>query len=87
MGPARRLSPGPAFLMGSIAYAKHLHNDRHERRFVIAMATEGWELVEEADRQVVRHANYSDWHRVERARRAWRVKIDALKAEGWVERR
>jgi hypothetical protein len=73
--------------MNAIAYATHLHNDVHERRFLISVAAEGWEVVEEADRKIVRHASYSDWHRVERARRAWRLRADALKAEGWVERR
>jgi hypothetical protein len=42
--------------------------------------------VEEADREVVRQVSYSDWHRVERARRTWLQRVDALKAQGWVER-
>jgi hypothetical protein len=72
--------------MSSIAYAKHLHNHLHERRFLISVAAEGWEVVEEADREVVRQVSYSDWHRVERARRTWLQRVDALKAQGWVER-
>jgi hypothetical protein len=27
----------------------------------------GWDLREERDNRVVRHMNYTDWHRVERA--------------------
>lgn len=72
--------------MSSYAYAKHLHNDAHERRFLITIAAEGWEVVEEADRQVVRQVSYSDWHRVERAKRALLLQVDTLKAQGWVER-
>ena len=72
--------------MSAIAYTKRLQNHAHERRFRISVADEGWEVVEEADRQVVRQVSFTDWHRVERARRTWLQRVDALKAEGWVER-
>ena len=72
--------------MSAIAYTNHLHNHAHERRFRISVAADGWEVVEEADRQVVRQVSYNDWHRVERAKRTWLQRVAALKAQGWVER-
>jgi hypothetical protein len=40
----------------------------HENTVTVTDAgPEGWEVLEERDRQVVRRVHYTDWHRVERA--------------------
>lgn len=39
----------------------------HVTRVTITRSAVGWDLQEERDDRVVRHANYTDWHRVERA--------------------
>src|SRR5688572_33484171 len=40
----------------------------HSRRFIVTPSTSsGWELKVVSDRDVVRQAFYSDWHRLERA--------------------
>lgn len=36
-------------------------------RFTITRDAQGWEVREERDTTVVKHARYGDWHRVERA--------------------
>ena len=51
----------------------NLSNGGHTRRFLIeSRGTEGWEVREEQDSAVVRAKLYDDWHRVERARSAFR---------------
>ena len=64
-----------------------LQKDAHTRRFEILFDSAGWRVVEHADSEVVRTAIYTDWHRVERARRALAVEMSSLRAEGWTERR
>ena len=39
----------------------------HTTRFTITRDAQGWEVREERDNAIVKHANYADWHRVERA--------------------
>jgi hypothetical protein len=39
----------------------------HVTRVTITRSDVGWDLREERDNRVVRHMNYTDWHRVERA--------------------
>ena len=39
----------------------------HINRFIILRSRAGWDVREERDDQVIRQANYTDWHRVERA--------------------
>jgi len=39
----------------------------HTTRFIVKRGASGWDVREERDDLVVRHANYDDWHRVERA--------------------
>jgi hypothetical protein len=48
---------------------------------------QGWRVVQRADTTVVRDAHYTDWHRVERARRAFAVEMTSLRAEGWLDAR
>ena len=39
---------------------------RDGRRVTVRHGRHGWEVMELEDDQVVRRANYTDWHRVER---------------------
>jgi hypothetical protein len=39
----------------------------HTDRVTVTRSHSGWDVREERDDTVVRHANYTDWHRVERA--------------------
>jgi len=43
----------------------------HTRRATVTRAHEGWLYREEADARLVRQVTYTDWHRVERAIRAF----------------
>ncbi len=68
-------------------YARTLTKASHVRKFSITpKESVGWEVREEADHGVVRHAYYEDWHRVERARRAFALEVKSLHDEGWTER-
>ena len=55
-------------------------------KFVIHSVSDGgWEVREEADRHIVRQVHYSDWHRVERARSLFAMRILSLEEAGWVD--
>lgn len=45
----------------------------HLNRFTIRRVRAGWDVREERDDQIVRRANYTDWHRVERAIQAFEM--------------
>jgi len=65
-------------------YEESLTQDGHTRTFRIREGQPtGWEVVEEHDRRVVQARCYSDWHRVERARRAWQLEVQLLRDAGW----
>ena len=67
-------------------FFRQLHHAGRTRRFVIASReTGGWDVREEADRAVVKHVHYDDWHRVERARSAFSQRVLTLVEEGWTE--
>jgi hypothetical protein len=70
-----------------MSYAKTLQKDTHTRRYEIVIEAAGWRVIEHADSEVVRAAVYTDWHRVERARRAFDIEMSSLRNEGWTERR
>jgi hypothetical protein len=62
-----------------------LEHQGRTRGFMIASrAGGGWDVLEEADRRVVREAHYDDWHRVERQLQAFAARVERLKNEGWV---
>jgi hypothetical protein len=65
------------------AFTKQVQFLDHTRRYSISVTTEGWELREERDNEVVRHAHYQDWHRVERVQRSIANELDVLQAQGW----
>lgn len=60
-----------------------LRKDNHTRRFEVLLQDQGWRVVTCADSTVVRETVYTDWHRVERARRAFAIEALSLKQEGW----
>jgi hypothetical protein len=65
------------------SFVKQLTNAGHVRRYTIAPTGSGWEVSEERDSRVVRRVNYTDWHRVERARRAFTLEVMQLREQGW----
>ena len=70
-----------------MSFTKTLQKDTHLRRYEILFGPAGWHVVEHADSRVVRDAVYTDWHRVERARRAFTTEMSSLRDEGWTEHR
>jgi hypothetical protein len=64
-------------------FSKSLRNAQHTRRFAIAPTPAGWEIREEQDSQVIRRVECHDWHRVERARRAFADTMVQLQQAGW----
>jgi len=70
-----------------LTFEQTFRKDDHTRRFEILVDAQGWRVVERADSAVVRDALYTDWHRVERARRAFTLEMTSLRAEGWADAR
>jgi hypothetical protein len=68
-------------------FEQALSKDDHVRHFEILAEPDGWRVVERADSAVVRETRYTDWHRVERARRAFTIETSSLRAEGWRDAR
>ncbi len=62
---------------------QELEKAQHVRRYSIQTTSRGWEVKQEQDSQVVRQTCYQDWHRVERARRAFVIEMINLRQEGW----
>ena len=66
-------------------FARAFHNNQHTKRFTIIQTDRFWEVPEEQDSHVVRRVVYDDWHRVERARKAFARQAESLCEAGWVE--
>ena len=65
-------------------FAKELRQEGHTRRFsIVARGGDGWDVKDEQDNQVLKHAVYTDWHRVERALNMFHITIDDLESQGW----
>ena len=65
-------------------FARELRQAGHTRRFIIHVrGTEGWEVREEQDEEILRRICYTDWHRVERALQVFTIRIGDLQATGW----
>ncbi|MGE3273859.1 MAG: hypothetical protein AB7O67_02020 [Vicinamibacterales bacterium] len=64
---------------------KSLQNAEHVRRYSIKPTPAGWEVREEEDSRVLRQTCYTDWHRVERARRVFALEMRDLREQGWRE--
>jgi hypothetical protein len=67
-------------------FAKTFQKDDRTRRFEIVRDAVGWRVRQSQDSTVVRNTLVTDWHRVERARRAFVLEMSALRDEGWIER-
>ena len=67
------------------AFTKKLQHLDHTLHYSIVATDEGWELREERDSRLVRHAHFQDWHRVERATRVIAIELDDLRTKGWTE--
>jgi hypothetical protein len=68
-----------------LAFSQSFRKADRRRRYTIQTTADGWEVREEVDREVVRRACYDDWHRVERARRAFIIEIATLRDQGWTD--
>jgi len=65
-------------------FSVSLQRDGHVRHYSIHQTgSAGWEVKLEADRELARHANYHDWHRVERARAVFALEVSQLTERGW----
>lgn len=64
---------------------RRLVNSGHVRHLIVSQDTTGWELQEEEDSIVIRHAHLDDWHRVERAVRLFDYESISLERSGWIE--
>ncbi|MGE0040208.1 MAG: hypothetical protein AB7H88_09965 [Vicinamibacterales bacterium] len=62
---------------------KSLKHAGHVRRYSIKPTDAGWEVREEEDSRVLKQVCYTDWHRVERARRVFALEMRDLRAQGW----
>jgi hypothetical protein len=67
-------------------FTRELIQGGHVRRFTIRESAHGWEVREEQDRRVIRHVEYQDWHRVERALVSFRQQVLELEQNGWLSR-
>jgi hypothetical protein len=65
------------------AFIKQIKNRDHVRRYSILPTQSGWEVLQEQDSRVVKQICYTDWHRVERARRAFTLEVSNLRDQGW----
>jgi len=54
----------------------HPSETSQNRRVTVTHGRHGWEVMEMRDNQVVRRANYTDWHRVERAVQVFDLRSD-----------
>jgi hypothetical protein len=67
-------------------YTRRFEKATHVRKFTISSKEiGGWEVSDEQDSQVIRRVSYHDWHRVERAKRAFAIEAAALQERGWSE--
>lgn len=68
-------------------FEQTLRKDNHTRRFAILTESNGWRVTDRADSLVLRDTLYTDWHRVERVRAAFRLEVSVLREEGWRDER
>jgi hypothetical protein len=67
-------------------YARVFHRAHQTRRFaIVAGEGSGWEIREEEDSRLLRRVQYTDWHRVERARMVFARQAADLADDGWTE--
>jgi hypothetical protein len=67
-------------------FARVFHRAHQTRRFaIVPVEGSGWEIREEEDSRLLRRVQYTDWHRVERARMAFARQAADLADDGWTE--
>ena len=67
-------------------YTHSLRRASDIRRFTISNAgSAGWKVREEQNSRVVREICYDDWHRVERAKKAFQLRAESLASAGWTK--
>ncbi len=67
-------------------FERRLRSANHVREFAVYEAgSEGWEVREEEDDQVVRRTWMRDWHKVEHAMMRFALEATELQRAGWVE--
>ena len=66
-------------------YIRLLRKSAHTKKFTVNHQPHGWEVHEEEDSHVVVTVLYRDWHRVERAMRAFATKAESLRERGWTD--
>jgi hypothetical protein len=64
-------------------FSRSVKNEAQTRRYSISATADGWEVRQERNGEVVERVRYSDWHRVEHARRAIGIELESLKSQGW----
>jgi len=70
----------------TVLFAKRLVRAGEERRFQVGYQPGGgWEAAEVVGRAEPQSAQYTDWHRVERALRRFSLEIAELRRQGWRE--
>ena len=65
-------------------YQRQLRQAGHIRRYEISERGGAWEARALLDTEVVTHARYDDWHRVERARMRFDLEVVSLENRGWL---
>jgi hypothetical protein len=65
------------------AFSMSLRKADHVRRYTIQPTPAGWEVRTEHNSKSVRRACYTDWHRVEFARRVMVMEAASLEQAGW----
>ena len=56
----------------------------HVRQYsIVAAAPSGWDVRCQEDQTLCRLDHYEDWHRVERALKAFQLEVSRLSEHGW----
>jgi hypothetical protein len=67
-------------------YERILRHESQTRRFSIKSTSgSGWDVIDQEDGETRKDVRYVDWHRVERARRAFAREAAELRSRGWTE--
>ena len=66
-------------------FVKSFRQAGRVRRYTIQSTSDGWNVRKEENDRVLQQSCVHDWHRVERARRAFVSEFTALMESGWRE--
>jgi hypothetical protein len=76
----------PEYRSSAAMYTRLFQKAAHTRKFTISSeGSSGWEVRDEQDSRVIFRVRYRDWHRVERAKRAFALEALMLEETGWNE--